>query len=569
MSTPAATVESVLRPSPGSRAETPGPSAAPEAREERPVPPAPAASAPAPDGMPLWRTLVYVLGATILGLAQGLGNNLISANIPQLQGAFGATTAEVMWLVAAYMAPNVSLTLLLIKIRTQFGLRRFAEISIPIFLLVSTLHLAVDELSSAIIVRFIAGAAAAPMSTLCFLYMLEPFPPARKLSVALPLVMVVLGLGMPVARLVSPTLLDHGWHGLYLIEVAMALLSFAVVYLLPLTPVPREKVIQPMDIVSYLMIALGFGLTAIVLCFGRIKWWTEAPWLGVSLAVAAAALTVAVAIELNRKTPLVDFRWLVSREMLVFTGALLVFRIALSEQTSGAFYFFQALGLLNEQMSTLLWIVTGATIAAGLACALVLKPGREPAIHMVALMLLAAGALMDAQATNLTRPAQMYVSQALIAAASALFMPAALHLGLMTTLKRGRHYILSFVIVFLTTQSIGGLLGSSLLGSFVVLRQNVHLNELIGHLALSDPVAAQRVNALSGAYAQVITDPALRQAEGLRLLSTQATREACVLAYNDLFLLVACVATLALVALIIHVAVRAARQRMTPEPATA
>ena len=65
----------------------------------------------------------------------------------------------------------------------------------------------------------------------------------------------------------------------------------------------------------------------------------------------------------------------------------------------------------------------------------------------------------------------MYLSQALIAFAGALFLPPAMAAGLMMALKKGPNYILSFVIVFLTTQSIGGVLGSAIFGSFITLRR--------------------------------------------------------------------------------------------------
>ena len=511
------------------------------------------------------RAASYMLASVLLALTQGLGMNLISANLPQIQGSLGATPTEATWLVAAYMAPNVSLSLLLIKIRTQYGLRNFAELSILAFVLVSLMHIFVNDLQSAIIVRFFSGVAAAPLSTLGFLYMLEPFPPAKKLNIGLSLALTNPTLGAPIARLISPTLLDIGqWHGLYQMEIAIALMAFAAVYLLPLTPQPRAKVIHWLDIVSYLFIAVGFGLTAAVLVLGRLYWWTEAPWLGVMLAVAIVAVTCAVIIELNRKAPLLDIRWLTSREVLHFTAALLVFRIVLSEQTSGAFGFFQILGLQNEQMATLSWVILALSVAGGLACAAVLKPGREPAIYIVALSLLIVGAYLDSQATNLTRPVQMYGSQAMIAAAGALFLPPAMASGLASAYKKGPNYILSFVIVFLTTQSIGGLLGSAVFGTFVTWREKFHSHALVEHIALTDPNVARQVTQLAGVYGRVLTDKTVLNAEGLALLGQQATREANVLAYNDAFLLVAGISAFALCALVIHVVVAAIGRRMTP-----
>jgi len=532
-------------------------------RQEPQAPPSP----PAPDPMPPLRAACYMLASALLALTQGLGMNLISANLPQIQGELSVTSNEAIWLMAAYMAPNASLSLLLIKIRTQFGLRNFAELAIVAFLAVSVMHLFIDDLQSAIIVRFFNGIAAAPMSSLAFLYMLEPFPPAKKLNLGLSLALTNLALAPAVARLISPALLDiGGWHGLHMLEIAIAMMACGAVYLLPLAPQPRAKVIQPLDVVSYLFIAVGFGLVAMAMIVGRFYWWFEAPWLGVMLASAIIAVTCAAVIELNRANPLLDIRWLASKEVLHFTAALLIFRIVLSEQTSGAFGLFQVLGLQNGQMTILLWIILSATVAGGLTCAAVMKPGREPAIHMVALTLLAVGAFMDSQATSLTRPAEMYLSQAMIAFAGALFLPPALASGLMSALKKGRNYILSFVIVFLTTQSLGGSLGSAVVGTFVTWRFRMHYQAIAEHLIPTDPIVAQRLSQLSGAYGHVVTDQTHLTTQGLTLLNQQVTREANVLAYNDAFLTIAVLAALALAALIVHVTVVAIGKRLAPAP---
>jgi hypothetical protein len=344
------------------------------------------------------------------------------------------------------------------------------------------------------------------------------------------------------------------------------MMAFSAVYLLPLTPQPRAKVIHWLDIVSYLFVAVGFGLIAMVLVLGRPYWWFEAPWLGIMLATAVASVTAAVIIELNRESPLLDIRWLTSREVLHFTGALLIFRVILSEQTTGAYGFFQVLGLQNDQMSTLALVILGGAVAGGLACALVLKPGREPAIHVAALCLLAAGAFMDSRATNLTRPGEMMLSQGMIAFAGSLFLPPALASGLMSALKNGPNYILSFIIVFLTTQSLGGLLGSAVLGTFLTIREKYHSNMLSQAITLTDPIMAQRVRQLGAVYGKTLGDKALQGAEGVALLSQLATREANVLAYDDLFLLTAALALAALAALLIHMAVVALKRRIDPAP---
>ena len=527
--------------------------------------------APAPVDKSLALSAIYVLGSVLLFLTQGLGMNLALANLTQIQGSLSATSVEAGWLSAAYMAPNVSLSIALVKIRAQYGLRRFAEISIVGFVIVSLMNVFVSDLHSAIVVRFISGIAAAPMSTLGFLYMLEAYPPARKLTVGLALALTCTTISAPITRLISPTLIEYGqWHALYTLEMALALIALPIIYLLPLTPVPHAKVIQRMDILSYLLVAVAFGCLAIVLTMGRLYWWFEAPWLGVLLVVSIATLTTVVLIELHRKVPLIDIRWIASKEIVHFAAVLLVFRLVASEQSTIATNFYQQLGLQFEQVATLYWIILAAAIAGGLLCAVLMNPQHAESVHVLALGLLATGAYMDSQATSLTRPEQMYLSQAMIASGTALFLPPAMARGFKAALAKGPSYILSFIVIFLFTQSIGSLIGSAAFGTFVTIREKFHSNILSEQIVLSNPLVAQRVNQLSAAYSKVMGDKTLLGGEGTVLLSQQVTREAYILAYNDAFLLAAVIALVALAGLLLHMSYNWLTQRLTgPAPAPA
>ncbi len=502
------------------------------------------------------RAAGYFTASLTLALSQGFGQSVISANLLQLQGSFGATQAETVWLSAAYLAPNVSLTLVLIKVRNQFGLRNFAEISIIGFLAAALLNYAAGDLQSAMAVRFMSGAAAAPMTSLAFLYMLEPLPPERKMTYGLCAALTLIFMGPALTQLVSPYLLEVGlWHGLTALEAALAMVAFGLIYLLPLGKPQYAMKVHPNDITSYIFIAIGMGSIAVALVFGPIYWWTSTPWIGWLLALGIVSSAIAVVIELNRKVPLLDIRWIMSPAVLQFAAVLLVFRIVLSEQTSGAAGLFRSLGLMNEQMQVLNLIIIATTIAGGVICAFALKPGRERLFHIVALILLIIGALMDSNSTSQTVPSDMYISQTLIALASALFLPPALLSGMMSALEKGYDYILSFVIVFLTTQKVGGILGGSLFSTFIAIRQRLHLERIDEQLSTTDPLVQERLAQYAGAYGSSTTDAGASAAQGAAVLQGQAQTEASVMAYNDAFLTIAVISGVALAALLIHIAI--------------
>ncbi len=530
------------------------------------IPPAKVEAPAPPPAKPLWLAVIYVAAGLLLFVTQGMGMNIVNANLYQLQGEFSATVAEAAWLSAAYMAPYATLSIALFKIRAQYGLRPFAEWSILVFVLASLLNLFVSDLHSALVVRFISGCAAAPISSLGFLYVLEAFPVHRKLSQGLNIALMGTLLSAPLARMVSPGLLQiDGWHGLYTLELGLALVSMAIIYALPLTPPPRAKVIERMDIVSYLLMAVGIGCLAVFLTLGRFYWWFETWWLGVLLACAIGFIAVTALIESRRTNPMLDFRWIFSRDNLHMAAVLLVFRAVSSEQSSTAVGFFQQIGLLNDQQFVLWFLVLLASVGGALFCMSLMSSRYVETAHVIALALIAGGAYLDSLATNLTRPEQMYLSQGMIAFGAAMFLPPVMAKGFGNALKKGPPYLVNFIAIFLFTQITGSMLMTALLGSFVTIREKFHSNVLVETILLTRPDVAQRVSQLAAAYRKVITDPAILNAEGLALLSQQVTREAYVLAYTDTFLLISVVTTAALAVLLVHLGWRRLRPPRSAE----
>ncbi|RAK51578.1 transporter [Phenylobacterium deserti] len=485
--------------------------------------------------------------ALLVGTTQGLGINIVTANLPAIQGSLGATPTEGAWLLAAYYATSISLSALLVKFRFQFGLHLFADLGLMLFIVVTAAHLFADDLRSAVALRAAQGVAAAPLTSLAIVYMMNAWPESRR-PTAVAFGMACSQIGVPLARVISPDLLQIGdWHGLYLLELGLAIICLAGVNLFRLPPAPRIMKFEWGDALSFALFAPGLGLLAVALSMGRYVWWTEAPWIGVCLALSLPLIGAAIIVELHRQRPLLDLRWLSSGEMIRLFIAIILFRIALSEQTVGAVGMLQTLGVQNEQLATLYWIELAAMLAGFTWIGLTLKPARPLTPLMFALLLIIAAAWTDAHATNLTRPAQLYVTQGMMAFAGAFFLPPAMLYGVSQAMARSQAHFVSFVMLFSAGQNLGGLIGSAFLGTFVTMREKFHSNQLTQGLTLADPQVAARVRQLAGAYAHTLSDARLRNAEGLALLQQQATREAYVLAYNDAFLLIAALATLTLV----------------------
>ncbi len=484
------------------------------------------------------RRLAYGSISVLLGLTAGFGNALISANTYTLQGALGLDPAQIAWLPTVYVMTNVSINLIMIKFRQQFGLRPFAIIFLTIYAALTLAHLFVHGFASAIAVRAASGMAGAAVSSLALYYMMQALPAKWRLKA------VVLGIGVPqcatpLARLFSPDLLAMSqWRTLYLFELGLALLSLAAVAWLRLPPTTRQKAFEPLDFLTFVLFAGAMALFSAVLGLGRIVWWTNAPWIGWALIAAIPMLAAALMIEHNRVNPLLNTRWLGSADILRFTIVTIMARIVLSEQTYAAVGLLTVLGQNNDQLGTFFLIVFAASVVGVVASAVVLDVNRLAHPVMLAIGLVAVAAFFDAQSTSLTRGPQLYWTQALIAFAATFFLGPSLLFGMTRALQAGTGHIISFIALFGIVNSIGGLAGTALLGSYQQIREKANSAALVQQMQPTDPIVTQRIQAGGAAVGRVVGDPALRSAEGAAILSQTTTREANVLAYDDVFRLI-------------------------------
>jgi MFS family permease len=433
--------------------------------------------------------------------------------------------AAVTVLPAIYVAMNASGNLSLVKARIHWGIPAVTQGVLAVYALAALVQLAFPTFASAVVARAASGLTAAALITVTIYYLFQVFPPKLR-PVALVVGIGLTQLGVPFARLFPVEMLaQYHWRNLHLIELAIPLAALATLLAFPLPPSDKGKAFEPLDFLTIGLLVPAMLLISIVLSVGRVYWWTDAPWLGWTLAASVPLLTAAILIEGGRSKPLLYLEWMGSAGILRFAAVALLVRIGLAEQTYGSVGLLASSGLNNEQLRTLFVIVAGAMFLGIATAALTLSPKRVRQQVIVAALIIACGAWLDSHATNQTRPQELYLSQALLGFGTTLFIGPALAFGFLRMLERGPAYFISLVVLFSSTQNIGSLAGSALLGSYQVSATRAHLSALTEHLIAADPQVAARL-----------------QAQGSAALAQSAAREAAVLAFNDVFRFVALLA---------------------------
>lgn len=479
------------------------------------------------------KRFIYFFIGLFVALSASLSNGFITANLPLIQGEYGLTPSEVAWIPAAYVMANVSANLILFKARQQYGLRLFSEIGLLIFIVVLVLHVFVHTFEMAVVVRFISGMVAAPLSSLGMYYIMQAFK-RENFGRSIYLALGFQQLGIPLAWIISPYLIDvNNWNVLYTFEIGLALCCFAMVVSLKLPRSLRIAVFEKQDFFTFALLAPGFAFLCIVLTQGPILWWFEVKWLAYLLIAGFSLIVIGLVYEHYRVNPLIMTRWLGTSSTLRFIIGAFAIRFLMSEQSYAAVSFLKTMGMGPDQFVPLYVVIFLGIVSGTLFSAITFS--RERIIwHLLlaeALVLIACG--LDFHLTSDIRPSNFYGSQFLVGFASGVFIGPLLITGILSAMQKGPTHIVTFIVLFSATQTFGGLVGSSFYSTYQQVRTQNYRAEMIQQLPETNPLIAQRLLAYQQSSHSYTLDQQLEQQQALKNLNQVVTREAQVRAYND------------------------------------
>ncbi|EXB25794.1 major Facilitator Superfamily protein [Acinetobacter baumannii 1437282] len=483
------------------------------------------------------KRFAYFIIGLLICIAASLSNGFIVANLPIFQGEYGLTASQAAWLPAAYVMANVSSNLILFKARQQYGLRLFSEIGVLVFIGVLILHIFVKTYEMALFVRFIAGLAAAPLSSLGMYYTMQAFGKAD-MAKGIYLAFGFQQLGLPLAWIISPFLLSaNQWDVIYTFELGLAICCFAMVVSLKLPRSLRLEVFEKQDFFTFALLAPGFACLCIVLTQGPILWWFDSPWLAYTLIVGFCLIVLGLTYEHYRTNPLIMTRWLAAGDLLSFVVSAFALRLLMSEQSYAAVNFLKTMGMGPDQFVPLYVVIFCGTIAGSVFSALTFHRERLILNLFLAEILILIACALDYHLTSDVRPANFYRSQFLVSFAGGVFIGPLLLMGFMRTLQRGPQYVVTFIVLFSATQNFGGLVGSSFFNTYQQHHTYDYKVEINSNLDPTDPLVAQRLQAYQRSAMASTNDPVLQNNQALQNLNKVVTREAQVRAYNDVIVL--------------------------------
>ncbi|MDH2425261.1 MFS transporter [Sphaerisporangium sp. TRM90804] len=320
--------------------------------------------------------LVLVVDNTVLNLA-----------IPSLIRDLGATSADIQWIIDAYILVFAGLLLTAGSLSDRYGRRRFLIIGLVLFGGASAVAMAAQEPWQLIGARALMGVGGSFLmpSTLSILITVFDESERRKAIAAWSAVAMV---GVIAGPTVGGFLLEHYWWGsVFLLNIPIA--AVAVVAAVLLMPESRAPA-RPVDPVGALLATVGMGALVYVVIAAPRAGWTSVTGLA-GTAVAIVALVGFVLWERRCEHPMLplslfgdrDFRGSSFSILLMSfgTGALLLMLtqylqfvlgykplqagLALLPYAVAAAVFNGVGAALGQRVSNRLLIATGLLVIAG------------------------------------------------------------------------------------------------------------------------------------------------------------------------------------------------------------
>ncbi len=270
----------------------------------------------------------WIVAASVIlcAILEVLDSSIVNVALPHMRGSFSAGVDEITWVVTTYLVAAGIMIPTTGWIAGQFGRKRYFLLSIATFVISSAMCGAAQTLDQMVAFRFLQGIAGAALQPLSQAILMETFPPEEQT-----LAMAVWGLGMMVAPLLGPTVGGYitdnwNWRWNFYINVPIgAAAAFMVTTFVHDPSYMRQlKGKGRADWIGIVCLVLALGLGEIVMDRGERADWFATPWVWYFTVIAGSTFAMLVYHEWRTPEPIVQVRILNNRNFSLPTALLII-----------------------------------------------------------------------------------------------------------------------------------------------------------------------------------------------------------------------------------------------------
>ncbi len=459
---------------------------------------------------------------------------IVSSSLSEIQAGLSASADEISWVQTSYLIAEVVMIPLSGILSRILSTRVLFTLSAAGFTLTSVACAFTNGIEEMMLWRALQGFIGGAMIPTVFAASFTLFPPQKRAAVS-----VVIGLVATMAPTLGPTLGGYltqsfSWHWLFLINVVPGILVTVLVWLCVDFDKGDRSLLKGFDIWGLMLMAVALGSLEYVVEEGpRQDWFDD------RLIASFAVVTVVAAIGffwrvLTYAQPIVELRAFRDRNFAI--GSLYSFIIGIG--LYGAVYitplFLARVRGLNSLQIGMIMFVTGAFqfVSAPIAGILSAKLDLRLVLTM-GLSLFGMGVWLNSGLTADSSFWEMFAPQAVRGLSLMLcFIPInTLALGTLppAQLKNASG-------LYNLMRNLGGAIGLACINTVMIDRVALHMNRLGDNINMARPIVQDMLDGLTASFDGLVVDS---QAAAAKTLAGMVQREALVLTFNDLFLLMA------------------------------
>lgn len=481
-----------------------------------------------------------IAGTVMIGTIMAvLDSSIVNVALPSMSGTLGATVEQITWVVTGYILANVIVMPIVALLSMRYGRKNFYMTSIILFTAASMACGLARSLPTMVLFRAVQGIGGGVLMTVSQAILRETFP-TREQGVA----MGIFGLGVVLAPAFGPTLGgwltdQYSWPWIFFINVPIGILNLILVSRFIEDPHYLKRHKYPIDWLGLAFMIGGLGALQLMLEQGARNEWFESAFI-LRLAVGSALLLLGfVWREVKTDHPAVDLR--IFRN-LAFTSATTIGAVL-------GMALFGSLFLLPLFLQTLLGypaMKSGiALMPRSLAMAVIMPIGGRFYNRLGPRLLVGTGLIVSAisfvQLSHLTTLVgfwDIFWPQVMQGVGFSLIF-VALSTAALATIPRDQ--VTQATGLYNVSRQVFGSIGIAIAATQLTTgaaRDHAILAETAGGGGGGAGAQQWLQNAAAGIMARTGVDAWTAKQQALKMLDMVVTRQATVLAYNRVFVLV-------------------------------
>jgi len=481
-----------------------------------------------------WIGFLAMSGGTFMAV---LDTQIVAGSLPEIGASLGATVKEASWIQTAYMIAEVIMIPLAGWLSRSMSLRYLYSLACALFTLASLLCAFAWSIESIIVIRVLQGLCSGIIAPLLYQAIYLMFPRERQAGVTLYVVMII-----SLAPIIGPTLggwitQTWSWRWLFLINLLPGVLVTASVFGLVRDAGPKWDLLKQFDLPGIVLAALFLGCLEYVLGEGRDNEWFDSHLIVFAAVVAAISALLLAWRELACRHPVINLRTFCDRNFA--TGCLFNFIMGVGLFGSGYLMtlFLSTVKGYNSQQIGQVMMVPGITMLLTLPLVRIVRQYLESrtclaiGLAMFGFALWTNGSLnAEIGFEHLFWP-QVFRGLAIILCLSPITELALGRLSIEAVPNASGLYSLM--------RSLGGGIGIAVINILAEQRMALHHQRLAEALNPARFPVGELLDQLEVPFAGSMVDLEQARQGGVKLFAMLVRRESLVMAYNDMWLLVA------------------------------